>query len=92
MSKDYRLSLFISGNIMSHNEFTQSAVEVATQTSASAATSLIDTGTCASDEDPPSMSRSETDALPERFQSALPAKAVIKSGEMDNAFVREQPW
>jgi hypothetical protein len=77
---------------MSHNELTQSAVEVGTQTPVSVASSLIDAGTVLSEEDLQSMSRSEVDALPERFPSDSPAKAVIKSGETDNAFVREQPW
>jgi len=77
---------------MSHNEFIQSAVEVGTQTPVSVASSLIDSGTVLSEEDLQSMIRSEVDALPERFPSDSPAKAVIKPGETDNAFVREQPW
>lgn len=77
---------------MSHNEFTQSAVEVGTQTPVSVASSLIDTGMVLSEADLQSMSRSEVDALPERFSSDSPATAVIKPGETDNTFVREQPW
>jgi hypothetical protein len=77
---------------MSHNEFIQSAVEVGTQTPVSVASSLIDSGTVLSEEDLQSMSRSEVDTLPETFPSDSPAKAVIKPGETDNAFVREQPW
>ena len=77
---------------MSHNEFTNSAIEVGTQTPVSVASSLIDTGMVLSEADLQSMSRSEVDALPERFLSDSSAKAVIKPGETDNAFVREQPW
>lgn len=56
------------------------------------ASSLIDSETITPEEDRLSIIRSESDKLPEKFLSALPPNAVNRPGEMDNAFVREQPW
>ena len=77
---------------MSHNESIPSAFDIDTQISAAVVSGLIDTSRTASDENLQSVNRSEADALPEKFQSDLPAKPVAKRGETDNAFVREQPW
>jgi hypothetical protein len=77
---------------MSHSESVPSAFDIGTQTSAAVVPGLADTSQSASDENPQSANQSEADALPERFQSDSTAKPVVKPGETDNAFVREQPW
>jgi len=77
---------------MSHSESMPSAFDIGTQTSPAVVSGLIDTSRSAADENLQSVNQSEADALPERFQSESPAKPVIKPGETDNAFVREQPW
>jgi hypothetical protein len=77
---------------MSHSESIPSAFDIGTQTSAAVVSGLIDTSRSASDENLQSANQSEADALPERFQSDSTAKPVVKPSEMDNPFVREQPW
>jgi hypothetical protein len=77
---------------MSHSDSIPSAFDISTQTSAAVVSGLIDTSQSVSDDSPQSANQSEADALPERFQSNLPVKPVVKPGETDNAFVREQPW
>jgi hypothetical protein len=77
---------------MSHSESIPSAFDIGTQTSAAVVSGLIDTSRSASDENLQSANQSEADALPERFQSDSTVKPVVKPGETDNPFVREQPW
>lgn len=77
---------------MSQSDSIPSAFDIGTQTSAAVVSGLIDTSRSASDENLQSANQTEADVLPQRFQSDSPVKPVVKPGETDNTFVREQPW
>ncbi len=77
---------------MSLNKLTKPTLPEGNQTLLPSLSSLTESGEVLSNEINPVIIRFESDDLPERFQAALPPIDVVKPGETDNTFVREQPW
>lgn len=77
---------------MSLNKFTIRSPDGGGQNSLPFAPGLVDSGTLTPDESLPMIVSFDSDELPEKFRSLSIPDAVVRSGETDNAFVREQPW
>jgi hypothetical protein len=77
---------------MSHSECTKPVTDNRDQILSPSEYGLRDSGTITPNDHYPTITSPESDQLPEKFSTISIPVAAVRPGEVDNTFVREQPW
>lgn len=77
---------------MSHSESMKLLTDNRDQILSPSESGLRESGTITSNDHLPMITSLESDPLPEKFSTTLNPVAPVRPGEVDNTFVREQPW